>query len=417
MPPPADALPPVDLAGPPAADAAAPFGAFVGDEDTGALVRAEFSARGWPETAVHTGGIGAAVAALQETRSPGFLIVDLSHSADPRGDIDALADVCEPGTAVLVLGTHNDVLLFRDLLAAGVQDYLLKPFDADRLRTAIDHATGAAAVPARTAPAGGGGTASVAVIGVRGGVGASTVAAGLAWVMAEEHARLTALVDMDLQMGTAALAFDLEPGPGFCDLLEDPAAMDMMAFDPVEWAVSEHLCVLSAEAPLAFPAEPHPDAVERLYRALDDTLQARIVDLPRAMAASCLAALDVSDIVLVTETTLAGARDTIRMLALLEERAPDARVHLAVNKVAPAAAQEVALEDFAASVGYRVAISIPLDVKAAVTAARKGLVLARGAPGSKAVCALRGLAAIVLGEDTAADRSGSLLTRLLRAAS
>ncbi len=61
-------------------------------------------------------------------------MVDLSESGDPLNDINALAEVCEPGTVVIATGQVNDVRLYRDLVASGIHDYLLKPLNPDALR-------------------------------------------------------------------------------------------------------------------------------------------------------------------------------------------------------------------------------------------------------------------------------------------
>ena len=51
-----------------------------------------------------------------------------------------------------------------------------------------------------------------AVIGVRGGVGASTIATSLAWMFGEKARRSTALLDLDVHFGTGALALDWPEG-------------------------------------------------------------------------------------------------------------------------------------------------------------------------------------------------------------
>ena len=62
------------------------------------------------------------------------------ESGDPLNDINALAEVCEPGTVVIAAGQVNDVRLYRDLIVSGIQDYLLKPLNPDMLRDAFTHA-------------------------------------------------------------------------------------------------------------------------------------------------------------------------------------------------------------------------------------------------------------------------------------
>src|SRR5690606_16572389 len=152
--------------------------------------------------------------------SPAILMVDLSESGDPLNDINALAEVCEPGTVVVAIGQVNDVRLYRDLLSSGIHDYLLKPLSASQLRDAMTQAQAVFASPRN-----GDGDApkkhvSTAIVGTRGGVGGSTLATSLAWQFAAEHALPTALLDLDVHFGTGALTLDLEPGRGLTDAIE-----------------------------------------------------------------------------------------------------------------------------------------------------------------------------------------------------
>src|SRR5687768_11620011 len=117
-----------------------PFTAFVCDEATADLVRPIAVEHGWSPEKVNKGGLRNAVQSLSVSASPNILFVDLSESADPLNDINALAEVCEPGTIVIAAGAVNDVRLYRDLLASGIHDYLLKPLSAGQVRDALVNA-------------------------------------------------------------------------------------------------------------------------------------------------------------------------------------------------------------------------------------------------------------------------------------
>jgi len=117
-----------------------PFTAFVCDDATADMLRPVAVEHGWSPEKVHKGGLRNAVQTLSVSASPNILFVDLSESADPLNDINALAEVCEPGTIVIAAGQVNDVRLYRDLVASGIHDYLLKPFTVDQLRDSFAHA-------------------------------------------------------------------------------------------------------------------------------------------------------------------------------------------------------------------------------------------------------------------------------------
>ena len=169
-----------------------PFTAFVCDDATADMLRPVAVEHGWSPEKVNKGGLRNAVQSLSVSASPNILFVDLSESADPLNDINALAEVCEPGTIVIAAGQVNDVRLYRDLVASGIHDYLLKPFTVDQLRDTFAHAQSILSGPRGEAQADKP-HVMTAVIGVRGGVGASTIATCLAWLLGEKAHRSTAL--------------------------------------------------------------------------------------------------------------------------------------------------------------------------------------------------------------------------------
>src|ERR671921_1333271 len=124
----------------PAASLRDPFSAFVCDDATADMLRPIAVEHGWAPEKVNKGGLRNAVQSLSISASPAILLVDLSESGDPLNDINALAEVCEPGTVVIAVGQVNDVRLYRDLLSSGIHDYLLKPLSASQLRDALAQA-------------------------------------------------------------------------------------------------------------------------------------------------------------------------------------------------------------------------------------------------------------------------------------
>ncbi|GER07463.1 hypothetical protein JCM17843_17730 [Kordiimonadales bacterium JCM 17843] len=302
------------------------FGAYICDEETAALLAPLAEEHGWLPERIHKGGVANAVRSLSVMRSPEFLIVDLSESGDPRADIGALADVCEPGTLVLAIGVMNDVHLYRDLLASGIHDYLLKPVDFGDLRESVALALSAMVEPEIQTPKKETTKRMVTVIGARGGVGASGLSSGLAWILADEFDTHVGLLDLDLNFGTDAMTFDLEPGRGLSDALENPNRVDSLFIERAMLKVSDKLSILGSEAPLGDPMTPDPAALQNLQEELAENFDVVLVDLPRSIASSYpLTLANASDVVLVTDLSLAATRDTIRLLSLIKPMPPPLR--------------------------------------------------------------------------------------------
>ncbi|MEO7169138.1 MAG: pilus assembly protein CpaE, partial [Sphingomonas sp.] len=318
-----------------------PFSAFVCDETTAEILRPVAVEMGWVPEKVNKGGLRNAVQSLSVSASPQILFVDLSESGDPLNDINALAEVCEPGTVVIAAGQVNDVRLYRDLVVSGIQDYLLKPLSPDMLREAFTHAQTVLNAPKQVDASGERPHCSTAFIGARGGVGSSTLATSVAWILSEKGGRTTALLDLDVHFGTGALALDLEPGRGLTDAIENPSRIDGLFIERAMVKSSETLSVLSAEAPINSPVLTDGAAFYQLQEEMRAAFECTIVDLPRGMLVQHPHLMtDIQVAVIVTELTLAAARDTIRLLSWLRTNAPQTQVVVVANKLQIAAQLE-----------------------------------------------------------------------------
>ena len=225
----------------------------------------------------------------------------------------------------------------------------------------------------------------MAVIGVRGGVGASSIAASLAWDLATGIGRSTALLDLDLHFGTGALAFDLEPGRGLTDALENPGRIDGLFIERAMVRANENLAVLSAEAPINQPLLADGGALHHLQDEMRQAFEGVIVDLPRGLAVQHPMLLaDAGQIIVVTEQTLAATRDTIRVLGWLKNAAPSARVTLVANRVSAAPPPEVTRKDFEASIERKLDFILPFDPKPRAGGGQDGEVPVGGRQGQQA---------------------------------
>ncbi len=366
-----------------------PFMAFVCDDSTADSVKPIVLELGWNPEKVNKGGLRNAVQTLSVSASPHVLFVDLSESGDPINDINSLAEVCEPGTVVIASGQVNDVRLYRDLVASGIQDYLLKPLAPDMMREAFSHAQTMLNAPRHVEASVERSHCSTAVIGTRGGVGASTVATSLAWLISEKEGRSTALLDLDVHFGTGALALDLEPGRGLTDAIENPSRIDGLFIERAMVKASEKLAVLSAEAPINSPVLTDGAAFYQLQEEMRAAYEATVVDLPRAMLVQHPHLIsDVQVAVIVTELTLAAARDTIRILSWLKSNAPGTQVIVVANKLHAPAQAEISRKDFEGSIERKIDVAVLFDQKLAAQAAKLGKPLSEAGKNSKTVAPL-----------------------------
>lgn len=384
------------------------FIAFVADEETRGCFCRTAPAAGLNADAVLTGGIGDAAELLAERGGPRVLAVDLSESADPFADLDGLAQVCDPETAVIAVGTINDVAFFRRLMALGIRDYLVKPVSDEQVSVALTGALRPVHMP--LPPAGPDRDASadnrrlIAVTGVHGGVGASTGALNLAWMLAQECGKRTVLVDMDIYFGTAALALDVEPGRGFREALEAPDRIDSLFIERATVKVNEQFSVLCSEENLESPVNAAPEALSALIESLRESFECIVLELPRAGLPQWRGSLaGLTDVALFTDLSLAGLRDTIRIKRFFAAAAPDAAVQVIANKVGEPSAARIDKDQFEKGSELKLNGLVPFEKAAVGEAYAVGKALAECAPNAKATAAFRRLALGLAGTEEGAE--------------
>ena len=388
------------------------FASFVCDEASLDVLRSVAVDMGWQPERCAKGGLRNAIQSLSVSASPNILLVDLSESGDPINDINALAEVCEPGTVVIAIGQVNDVRLYRDLLGSGIHDYLLKPLSPNVVRDTL--------VQAQTifaAPRGGSHDAhvakrhtSLAVVGTRGGAGASTLATSLAWMFSSDKSMSTALFDLDIHFGTGALALDLEPGRGLTDAIDNPSRIDGLFIERAMIRANENLAILSAEAPISAPLLTDGAAFIQLQEEFRQAFEMTVIDLPRNMLINFPHLInDINVVVVTTELTLAGARDAIRLLSWLKSNASQARTIVVANKI-HAGVSEISKSDFEASIERKINYIVPFDVKAASNAAKLGQTFIAANRSTKAAVAIREIGEAVIGS---IDDSGAAVPEVV----
>ncbi len=317
---------------------------FVLDGRSEASLNSCFSQLSISNATIKRGGIVRAIEYLSAERSPETIIVDISGSDMPASQVHNLAELCEPGVTVIAIGDRNDVGLYRDLVQAGVSEYIVKPVTVQLLAKALSSTPTVAEGSPISWKLG----KMVAVVGARGGVGTTTLAMNLAWYLANRQNRRVLLLDLDLQNGDCALALNLKPTPGLREALVNPVRIDSVFIERTVAILGDRLFVLSAEEPLRADAEFTAEAVETLVAVLRTQFHYIIADVPRIPAAPYRQALDIADVrVIVADQTLRSVRDTVRLRDVLGERDPASSDFLVVNRSGEGGCQAVTLEEMA----------------------------------------------------------------------
>lgn len=379
--------------------------AFVNDPETHGIINVVCGPR-FPGLQIVNGGTREVVDYLAAGAPPKLLIVDVSDSAKPMSAMLPIIAAFAEDTKVIAIGAMNDINLYREMVEAGISDYLVKPVGDRALDAAITRAEERRhQAMAASAPAPGYAAAPVndkrsvvSVLGTRGGVGATTVATNLAWLMAFDKKRDTILMDLDLQDGSIALALDVEPSHGLREVLDNPSRIDSLFITSVGVKCGEHLTVMAAEEGVDDEVHYNTSAVSLLIEELRKQTPAIVVDVPRKAAAARAAVLAAStDIVVVTDMTLAGLRDAIRFNAMIHQVASSARVIFVANRDGGKEAT-VSKAEFEKALGKPINVMLVDDPKANQAAANAGKPVVAAASGSKMTAGLKSIVSVIMSD-------------------
>ena len=357
---------------------------------------------------VRMGGGAAAIEAYRHAPTPNVLVIETQGvRSKPVECLDALAEVCDEGTRVLVIGHLNDVTLYRQLIQRGVSDYLMAPVEPLTLIAAISDLFTAPGVK----PVG----RTVAVVGVKGGIGASTVAHNFAWSVARSQGVQTVIADLDIAFGTASLNFNQDPPQGIAEAVFAPERLDSALVERLLSKCSDNLSLLSAPASLDRTidlSEPSFDALIEYMRA---SVPCVVLDVPHQWSAWSRRVLTAADeILIVAGPDLACLRNTKNLLGALKHGRPnDQAPRILLNGVGVPKRPEIGAAEFAKALEAPVALTIPFEPALFGTAANNGQMIAEIQAGSKVAELFNDLAAMTLGRPENRRGRSSLLEPLL----
>jgi pilus assembly protein CpaE len=357
---------------------------------------------------IQMGGIAAAVEAYSTAPTPNVIVIE----SESRGDdliagLDQLAEVCDAGTRVVVIGRHNDVVLYRELTRRGVSDYLIAPVGTlDVVRSICGLFSSPDAKPVGRV---------IAVIGAKGGVGASTVAHNVAWAIARDLALDTVVTDLDLGFGTAGLDYNQDPPQGIADAVFSPDRIDTAFVDRLLSKCTDHLSLLAAPATLERVYDFGTEAFDSIYDSLRATVPCIVLDVPHLWTGwSRRTLIAADDILIVAQPDLANLRNAKNMLDLLRSARPnDHRPSYCLNQVGVPKRPEIKPNDFAKALDDDPIAVIPFDPQTFGTAANNGQMISELSSSHKVAETFRQLAQSLTGRTEAKKSKSSLLSPLL----
>ncbi|MBK8837705.1 MAG: AAA family ATPase [Hyphomonadaceae bacterium] len=356
---------------------------------------------------VFEGGVPAAIQYYVNETTPNLLVIE--SSGDPRqllSELDQLAEYCDENIRVLVLGQTNDIRLYRELMRRGVSEYLVAPVDPVQMIRSIANLFADPEAPFAGK--------TIAITGVKGGVGASSIAHNLAWALSERCKVNATLVDLDLNFGTTGLDFNQDTAATIADALMSPDRFDDAVMGRLITKATDRLSLFTAPATLDRTYNLDPETYVRVLEQVRGSVPFVVLDLPHIWSdwfKSTVISAD--ELVVVAGPDLASLRNGKNLIDFLKAARPnDNPPKLILNMVGLPKRPEIPAKDFGQAIGVEPSLVLPFDAQLFGTAANNGQMIFNVAPDSKVAQGLDQLAALLTGRDVQKEKP-SMLKKLL----
>jgi pilus assembly protein CpaE len=357
---------------------------------------------------IQMGGVSAAIEAYRSSPTPNVIMLEAEgHSDRILTGLDALADSCDAGTRVIVIGRTNDVNFYRDLVRRGVSDYLIAPTGTiDVVRSICGLFSAPDAKPVGRV---------IAVVGAKGGVGASTIAHNVAWTMARGLSLDAVVTDLDLAFGTAGLDYNQDPPQGIADAVFSPDRVDTAFVDRLLSKCTDHLSLLAAPATLERAYDFNAEAFDSIFDALRATMPCVVLDMPHQWSAWTQRTLvNADEILIVAAPDLANLRNAKNLFDYLRaSRVNDRRPFYCLNQVGVPKRPEIKPADFAKALEDQPIAVIPFDPQGFGTAANNGQMIGEMSAKHPSAEIFRTLAQLLTGRSEVKKGKGGLLSPML----
>ena len=317
------------------------------------------------------GGLAAAVEAYRSSATPNVILVEHNgQGSDLLDGLDALSEVCDAGTKVIVVGRLNDIVFYRELVRRGISDYLISPLSPLDVVRAV---SGVFTAP-DSEPVG----RVIAVVGAKGGVGASTVAHNLAFAIARDLELDTVIADLDLPFGTAGLDFNQDPPQGVADAVFSPERVDSAFIDRLLSKCTDHLSLLAAPATLEREYDFSADTFDPVLDSMRTSVPFIVLDIPHLWSGwSKHALVSADEVLFVIAPDLANLRNAKNLFDFVRAARPNDKPPMyLLNQVGMPKRPEVRTADFAKALEQQPMATIGFDPQLFGTAANNGQMIA-----------------------------------------
>jgi len=317
----------------------------------------------------------------------------ISLDADSSKGLTLLANLARelPECSALVVSSSQEGSLILQAMRNGAKEFLSYPLKLEDFMAAMDRIRQLKGGRDRDGQAR---TSQVITVGgVGGGVGCTSIIVNLASFLAQNENNSVAIIDLDLKLGDADVWLDIIPDFTIQDVSENITRLD---YSLLKRSLTKHDCgafLLPRPVQIDDDIRITPDELRRVIALLKATFSHLVIDISKSYTALDLAAMDVSDIVLlVTQLDLPGLRNVVRLSQYFDVREmPSEKIKVVINRMGLEDSQ-ISLNKAQETIGRDVFAQIPDDYPVMVESRNNGVPLLTQAPKAKLTKAFEQLA-------------------------
>jgi pilus assembly protein CpaE len=293
------------------------------------------------------------------------------------------------GCGILGISAHTEPATIIRAMRAGCGQFVSKPIDTQDLQGAVERIRASLQVASHASK-------RVCVVGSSGGSGATTIACNLAMELAHLTDQCSGLVDLDLEYGDVACAFDCSPKYSVADVCCEGVEVDRFLLDQAVNALPCRVSILARPEELARSRQVTPEGVHRMLRVMADMFPHVVVDLPRSFSNLSSAAVNEADcILIVTQLSVPCIRNATRLYQCLAQMGADEeRIEIVLNR-SNANFERITADEVASHFGRTVFALIPNDYRRVQTSVDLGHPVMADSPNSPARLAIREMARMI----------------------
>lgn len=351
------------------------------------------------------GGVDHAINYLQQNQPIDKIILEIDDSKTIIAKLVILSELCVENTRLICIGKDNDVELYRQLIKLSVEDYYTMPIDNNVLTSIINNSS----IQGNSDNIN---HYNLAIVGTRGGLGASTIASNMGWILANDIKASTCLIDTDMFCGTQALMFNQQSNQGLSQALNNAERLDMVFLNRLAISLHKNLDLLCAEHELEAELPLSTGNINNLLNILKQNFKYSILDINYHSPWLSTYIASTTHVYLALELSISSIRETKRIMELIKIKSPFAKIILLCLRNNSLKSSEITPAQFEESLDVNIDYYIPSHKIDAMASNNLGKILAVYKPNNLIISKLKSVISETLPENFSKETSSSLLSKI-----